>query len=56
MHLSTLPFNQRYLYYIQRGIDTEHVAPLEDSWLQHVMTLLDAKLRVIVYNNCMYDI
>lgn len=56
MHLSTLTFDQRYLYYIQRGIDTEHVAPLEDSWLQHVMTLLDAKLRVRVCNNCMSDI
>ena len=37
---------QRYLYYIQRGIDTEHVAPMEDSWLEHVMSLLHQKLRV----------
>ncbi|XP_019854285.1 PREDICTED: dynein heavy chain 7, axonemal-like [Amphimedon queenslandica] len=35
----------RYLYYIQRGIDTEHVAPMEDSWLEHVMSLLHQKLR-----------
>ena len=25
---------QRYLYYINNGIDMEHVAPLEDSWAQ----------------------
>ena len=36
----------RYLYYIQRGIDTDHVAPLEDSWVEHVMNLLHPRLRV----------
>ena len=36
----------RYLYYIQRGIDTDHVAPLEDLWVEHVMDLLHPRLRV----------
>eukprot|EP00118_Oscarella_pearsei_P018868 m.196512 g.196512 ORF g.196512 m.196512 type:complete len:4008 (+) comp39530_c1_seq1:67-12090(+) len=27
----------RYYYYIHNGIDTEHVAPMEDSWLDHVL-------------------
>jgi dynein heavy chain len=27
----------RYYYYIHNGIDTSHVAPLEDSWLEHVL-------------------
>ncbi|TKC51361.1 hypothetical protein EI555_000034, partial [Monodon monoceros] len=25
----------RYYYYIHHGIDTDHVAPMEDSWLEH---------------------
>ena len=37
---------QRYLYYIQRGIDTDHVAPLEDSAVLSVMTKLKPKLTV----------
>ena len=28
---------QRYLYYINNGVDTEHVAPLEDSWISNIL-------------------
>ena len=29
--------HQRYLYYINNGVDTEHVAPLEDSWISNIL-------------------
>ena len=32
--------SQRYYYYIHNGIDTEHVAPMEDLWLDHVLALV----------------
>lgn len=35
----------RYYYYIHNGIDTEHVAPLENVRLQNVMSLITEKLR-----------
>jgi dynein heavy chain len=35
----------RYYYYIHNGIDTEHVAPLENIRLQNVMSLITEKLR-----------
>ena len=37
---------QRYYYYIHNGIDTEHVAPMEDSWLDNVLGLVPGCLRV----------
>lgn len=36
---------QRYYYYIHNGIDTEHVAPMEDSWLENVLRLVPHQLR-----------
>jgi hypothetical protein len=38
---------QRYYYYIHNGIDTEHVAPMEDSWLENVLGLVSEELKVI---------
>ncbi|KAK7506434.1 hypothetical protein BaRGS_00002546, partial [Batillaria attramentaria] len=35
----------RYYYYIHNGIDTEHVAPMEDSWLENVLALVPNNLK-----------
>ena len=42
----TLSWAQRYYYYINNGIDTSHVAPLEDSWLLHVLGRIADKHKV----------
>ncbi|XP_056144845.1 dynein axonemal heavy chain 7 [Lampris incognitus] len=34
-----------YYYYIHYGIDTEHVAPMEDTWLQNVLDLVPTHLK-----------
>ena len=35
----------RYYYYIHNGIDTEHVAPLENERLKNVLSLISQDLR-----------
>ncbi|XP_069839698.1 dynein axonemal heavy chain 7 isoform X1 [Dendropsophus ebraccatus] len=35
----------RYNYYISHGIDTEHVASMEDSWLENVLRLVPEHLK-----------
>ncbi|XP_034417782.1 dynein heavy chain 7, axonemal [Cyclopterus lumpus] len=35
----------RYNYYIQKGIDLEHVAPLEYSWLENIQKMVPCHLR-----------
>ncbi|KAJ1556901.1 hypothetical protein HK096_010209, partial [Nowakowskiella sp. JEL0078] len=36
---------QRYYYYISNGIDTNHVADMEEKWLENVLGLLPKTLR-----------
>nr|XP_033800562.1 dynein heavy chain 7, axonemal [Geotrypetes seraphini] len=44
----------RYNYYIKHGIDTEHVAPMEDSWLQNVLDLVPSHLKG--YTEIIYEL
>ncbi|XP_067117728.1 dynein axonemal heavy chain 7 [Osmerus mordax] len=37
----------RYYYYIRNGIDTEHVAAMEDSWLENVLDLVPTHLKML---------
>lgn len=35
----------RYYYYIHNGVDTVHVAPIDQEWMRHVSSLIPLKLR-----------
>jgi len=35
----------RYNYYISHGIDTEHLAPLDRSWIERILALIAPRLR-----------
>ena len=35
----------RYNFYINNGIDTEHIAPMDEAWLEHMLGLLSDDLR-----------
>ncbi|XP_014396707.1 PREDICTED: dynein heavy chain 7, axonemal [Myotis brandtii] len=37
----------RYYYYIHHGIDTDHIAPMEDAWLENVLNLVPQHLKVL---------
>lgn len=36
---------QRYNYYIENGIDLDHVSPLEESWVESIMKRVSPNLR-----------
>ncbi|KAJ3254160.1 Dynein heavy chain 7, axonemal [Boothiomyces macroporosus] len=36
---------QRYYYFITNGVDTQHVAKMEDTWLSNVLALIPSKLK-----------
>ena len=44
-HVHFIDVLKRYYYYIHHGIDTQHVAPLEESWVQNVMDLVPDELK-----------
>lgn len=36
----------RYYYFIRYGIDTIHIAPIENAWLKHIYSLIPQKLKL----------
>ena len=40
----------RYYYYIRHGIDTQHVAPMEQYWMDNVLSLVPKRLQVRARN------
>ena len=46
VYVEILMWFQRYYYYIHNGIDTEHVAPMEDLWVEHILQRISEQLKV----------
>ncbi|KAI8929016.1 dynein heavy chain, N-terminal region 2-domain-containing protein [Entophlyctis helioformis] len=38
---------QRYYYYITNGVDTQHVADMEEEWLSNVLRLIPSRLKAL---------
>lgn len=38
---------QRYYYFIANGVDTQHVAEMEDEWLANILKLIPSKLLLL---------
>eukprot|EP00842_Homolaphlyctis_polyrhiza_P003265 jgi/Hompol1/393/HPOL_001324-RA len=38
---------QRYYYYITNGVDTQHVAEMEEKWLSNVLRLIPVRLKAL---------
>lgn len=36
---------QRYYYYIHHGVDTAHIAPMEDDWIEHILRSVPGVLK-----------
>ena len=46
----------RYYYYIQNGIDTDHVSPLEADWIENIFALVPNIVKTQPYSRSMEDL